>query len=116
MHYLEWVAGAPYRYHREFTGRITHKGMTYDDTYKLFVRYNNVHPNTASYNYEKLLEDRGMLRVIRLGDSTIRCLGEQDARAVYLDLLQHDPNYFIMNPFLPEHADKTFVKKRMVAL
>jgi aminoglycoside 3-N-acetyltransferase len=116
MHYLEWVANVPYRYNREFTGKITHKGKSYEDTYILFVRYNNVKPNTASYTYERLLEERGVLRVTPLGDSSIRCMGEQDARAVYLELLQNDPNYFIVNPFHPEHADHTFVTKNMVAL
>ncbi len=116
MHYLEWVAKVPYRYNREFTGKITHKGRTYEDTYKLFVRYNNVKPNTASYVYEKLLEERELLRVTPLGDSSIRCMCESDARAVYLELLQKDPNYFITEPFRSEHADNTFVAKNMVAL
>jgi aminoglycoside 3-N-acetyltransferase len=116
MHYLEWVAKVPYRYNREFTGKISHNGKTYEDTYKLFVRYNNVKPNTASYTYEKLLEERGLLRVTPFGDNSIRCMSEQDARAVYLELLQNTPNYFIVNPFRQEHADDTFVTKNMVAL
>ena len=116
MHYLEWVAGVPYRYNREFSGKITHMGNTYNDAYKLFVRYNNVIPNTGSYIFEKLLEDSGKLHVARFGDSTIRCVGEQEAHEVYLDILHRDPNYFITNPFIPEQADNNFVTRRMVAL
>jgi aminoglycoside 3-N-acetyltransferase len=116
MHYLEWVAGVPYRYNREFTGKITQMGKTYEDTYKLFVRYNNVKPNTASYTYEKLLENRGQLRVATLGDSSIRCIGEPEARAVYHELLRRDPNYFIERPFRAEEADRTFAAQNMVAL
>jgi aminoglycoside 3-N-acetyltransferase len=116
MHYLEWLAGVPYRYNRDFTGNITHMGKTYEDTYKLFVRYNNVKPNTASYTYEKLLEDRGLLRVAALGGSSIQCTAEPEAREVYLELLRRDPNYFIEQPFRAVAADRTFMATNMVAL
>jgi aminoglycoside 3-N-acetyltransferase len=116
MHYLEWIAGVPYRYDREFTGKITHAGKTYENTYRLFVRYHNVKPNAASYNYEQLLMDRGLLRVAPLGDNFVACIGEPEARAVYLELLRKDPNYFIERPFRAEEADRTFVAQNMVAL
>jgi aminoglycoside 3-N-acetyltransferase len=116
MHYLEWVAGVSYRYDREFTGKITHAGKTCEDTYQLFVRYHNVKPNAASYAYEQLLAERGLLRVATLGENSIRCIGETAARSVYLELLRRDPNYFIECPFRTEEADRMFVAQRMVAL
>lgn len=116
MHYLEWVAGVPYRYDREFTGTIRHAGRTYEDTYRLFVRYNNVKPNSASYAYEDVLADRGLLRVAPLGDHTVRCVGEPGARAVYLELLDQDRNRFIERPFRAADADRTFNARNMVAL
>ncbi len=116
MHYLEWVAGVPYRYDREFTGKITHAGKAYEDTYRLFVRYHNVKPNAASYTYEQLLTDRGLLRVAALGNNFIGCIGEPEARAVYHELLRRDPNYFIERPFRAEEADRTFAAQNMVAL
>jgi aminoglycoside 3-N-acetyltransferase len=116
MHYLEWLAGVPYRYNREFTGKITHAGKTYEDTYRLFVRYHNVNPNAASYTYEQLLTDRGLLRVAALGDNFIYCIGEPEARAVYHELLRSAPNYFIERPFRAEEADRTFAVQNMVAL
>jgi aminoglycoside 3-N-acetyltransferase len=116
MHYLEWIANVPYRYSREFSGTITHKGESYIDTYKLFVRYNNVHPNSASYLYERMLEDRELLRVAPIGDTSIRCMNEHDARAIYLDLLYRNPNYFIEKPFCPDNADHRFVVDTMIAL
>jgi aminoglycoside 3-N-acetyltransferase len=116
MHYLEWVAKVPYRYNRDFTGKITHAGRTYQDTYTLFVRYHNVKPNAASYNYEQVLAQRGLLRVAPLGDNSVRCVSEPEARAVYLELLRQDPNYFIERPFSPQAADTTFAVRNMVAL
>jgi aminoglycoside 3-N-acetyltransferase len=116
MHYLEWASGVPYRYNRAFTGKITHGGETFEDTYKLFVRYHNVEPNSASFGYESLLTERRFLRVAPLGDGVIQCIGETDARAVYLELLRGDPNHFIKTPFRPEEADRTFQVREMVAL
>jgi aminoglycoside 3-N-acetyltransferase len=116
MHHLEWAAGVPYRYDREFTGKITHAGRTYEDTYRLFVRYHNVKPNAASYTYEQLLAERQLLRMAALGDHSIWCVGEPEARAVYLELLRRDPNYFIETPFRAQEADPTLVAQEMVAL
>ena len=116
MHYLEWVSGVPYRYNRDFTGTITHGGRTYQDTYRLFVRYATVTPSAASYVYERLLAERGLLRLAPLGDSSVGCVGEPEARALYLDLIGADPNYFIERPFRAEEADQTFAAHQMVAL
>lgn len=116
MHYLEWRAKAPYRYNRDFTGKITHQGRTYEDTYTLFVRYRDVKPGNGSYAYEQLLAEKGLLRAVPLGDNFIRCVSEPAARALYLELLQQTPNYFIERPFSPQDADKTFVAHNMVAL
>jgi aminoglycoside 3-N-acetyltransferase len=116
MHYLEWREKVPYRYNRPFTGRVTAGGRTYEDTYTLFVRYHNVRPGSGSYTYEQILAERGLLRVAALGDNSIRCIGDPEARAVYLELLRRDPNYFIERPFRAEEADRMFVAQEMVAL
>ncbi|MFZ4395736.1 MAG: AAC(3) family N-acetyltransferase [Kiritimatiellia bacterium] len=116
MHYLEWVAHVPYRYDRKFTGQITHAGRTYEDTYSLFVRYNNVTPNAASYEYENQLIAKGLERVAVVGDNAIRGVCEPAARELYLELLRRDPNYYITKPFVLQQADPTFVARDMVAL
>lgn len=116
MHYLEWMAKVPYRYDREFSGKITNEEKSWKDTYTLFVRYNNVFPNDASYTYGQLLEDEGSLKSARYGDSLIGCVNEADARALYLDLIANDPNYFIKEPFTKASTDTTFIARNMVAL
>ena len=116
MHHLEWVARVPYRYNRDFAGKITHEGRTYEDTYKLFVRYNNVKPNSASYIYQRSLAECDSLRVAAFGDNFIQCVEEPKARERYLELLSQDPNDFISNPYRAEEADRTFVAQNMVAL
>lgn len=116
MHYLEWVARVPYRYNREFFGKVTNNGSSRDERYTLFVRYNNVIPNNASYTYGQILLDRGDLLRVDVGDSTISCVDEKPARELYLDLLREDPNYFIQAPFDASSADPTFIARDMVAL
>jgi aminoglycoside 3-N-acetyltransferase len=116
MHYLEWLAKVPYRYNRKFTGKITEGTKNWEDTYDLFVRYNNVKPNDASYLYGKMLDDQGYLLSSSCGNGIISCVSESDARPFYLDLLKNDPNFFIQEPFNLENADKNFFAKKMVAL
>ncbi len=116
MHHLEWRDKVPYRYNRDFRGRITAGGRTYEDTYTLFVRYNGVTPNAASHVYARTLEERGILRSAAFGDSCIRCFPEPEASAVCMELLRKEPNFFIERPFSPRNADTTFVAHNMVTL
>jgi aminoglycoside 3-N-acetyltransferase len=116
MHHLEWVAKVPYRYDREFKGKITHQGLTFEDSYRLFVRYRNVTPNNGSYTYENLLDERGVLSKCQVGDNFVRCVDEPTAKVSYLDLLDSDPDFFIEEPFDKDKADRRFEAYNMVAL
>jgi len=117
MHYLEWVAGVPYRYERPFTGQIHDGQQSYEATYNLFVRYHNVQANAeTTFAYEDLLQQRGHLRHAEMGDSHLRCIPLEAVRSVYMELLAKDPYHFIMEPFDPARADRTFLAKDMVAL
>jgi|694.fasta_scaffold21854_5 aminoglycoside 3-N-acetyltransferase len=116
MHYLEWKAAVPYRYNREFTGEITNNGLVSTVTKKLFVRYNGVVPNSASYTYGDLLQEQGHLQRVHLGDSNLSCVPLQPAENLYLDLLASNPNYFITDPFNPEKVNDEFNVTNMVAL
>ena len=117
MHYLEWLARVPYRYDRAFSGRVVLPSRCYQATYNLFVRYHNVHANVEHTNlYVKLMRDRGVLVEVAVGDNVISCVRESDARILYLELLNNDPDFFIEKPFRLEDADRTFVANNMVAL
>jgi aminoglycoside 3-N-acetyltransferase len=115
-HHLEWRNKAPYRYNRDFRGRITAGGKTYEDTYALFVRYGGVTPNAASHVYARMLEERGILRSAAFGDNRICCFPEPEASAVCLELLRKQPDFFIERPFSPRDADRTFVANNMLTL
>jgi len=116
MHFLEELANVPYRYNREFTGRIVNGHGSYQDTYTLFVRYRNVLPGDGSYKYEECLRERGFLNERPLGCSAVVSVGKDPATAVYRELLSRDPNYFIAAPFNQATADSGFEAHEMVSL
>lgn len=116
MHYLEWRAGVPYRYDRDFTGDVVDNEVSTTITKKLFVRYNGVVPNDASYTYGDLLLERGDLTKVSVGDSSLSCVSLEPARELYLSLLSDNPNYFITEPFDAARVTATFSAHNMVAL
>ena len=116
MHYLEWKAGVPYRYDRQFTGEVIENGDRKLVTKLLFVRYNGVTPNNASYTYGDMLYEQKKLSRINVGDSTISAVSLESARELYLNLLNDDPNYFITEPFDKSKVTDEFVVTDMVAL
>ena len=117
MHYLEYVAKSKYRYNRDFTGLITNNGITKESKYTLFVRYNNVMPNNlTTIEYGNILEQRKNLKISTLGDSFVSCVDEKPAKDLYLEIIDKNPDYFIIGDFDQKSADKTFIANNMVAL
>ena len=117
MHYLEWVAKVPYRYNKNFQGLIIENEKEELVNYDLFVRYNNILPNTETTKmYKNLLMEKNSLKIHDLGNSSISAVDEYTARSVYLELLASDPNFFIHGEFNESEADKNFVANKMVAL
>jgi aminoglycoside 3-N-acetyltransferase len=116
MHYLEWEANVPYRYDRCFSGDVIAGETVSRIDQELFVRFKNVKPNLASYDYQNLLAQSNFSRTANVGDSIVNCVDEVSAREVYLELLYKDPNYFIEGEFDPEKSDRSFEVKNMIAL
>ena len=106
----------PYRYDREFTGEVVENGVSNTVTKQLFVRYNGVTPNDASYTYGDLLLERGDLSKVNVGDSSLSAVSLESARDLYLSLLNDDQNYFITEPFDAANVTDTFSARNMVAL
>lgn len=117
MHYLEYVAKSKYRYNREFKGLITANGNTEESTYVLFIRYNNVMPNVqTTIEYGDILKHRKNLKSGALGNSYVSCVDERSAKNLYLNIIEKNPNYFILGDFDIKSADTTFIANNMVAL
>ena len=117
MHYLEWLYSVDYRYERLFRGKIIMNGNETTDEYYLFVRYNSVVPNDASYTYEQIMYDKGVAKKITCGDGSISIVGEKEASKEYLNCLQENPYYFVDFKNDLFIKDKSFLLEReMIAL
>ncbi len=99
MHHLEWKARVPYRYDREFQGHLTTNGLTVEDSRYLFVRYSGVSPGEGTFAYEELLLKQQTLLRVPAGDTSMSCVGLEDAERTYLELIDNDANFFISEPF-----------------
>ena len=117
MHYLEWLFSVDYRYNRAFRGNVEIDGKTSLEEYALFVRYNGVIPNTASYEYEQKMYDNGTAFITNCGDGTISIVGLENATEEYKKCLDLNRHYFVdfENGVLVQ--DKTFkLDHEMVAM
>lgn len=117
MHYLEWLYSVDYRYERTFNGYVDIEDQKQYEEYDLFVRYKSVLPNTASYEYEQRMYDKGTAIKSTFGNSTISIVGEKEATEEYGKCLKENPYFFVDfvdNKFI---KDKTFMLgHEMVAL
>lgn len=117
MHYLEWLYSVDYRYNRTFRGNVTIDGEISTEEYTLFVRYNGVIPNDASFDFEKKMYDNGTAFITNCGDGTISIVDEKNASAEYKKCLNEDPHYFVDFKDGKLIRDKTFViNHEMVAM
>ena len=115
MHYLEWLFDVDYRYIRHFIGEIIDNGTSKTIDQDLFVRYNGVFTNDASYKYEDWMVEEKAAKRIKLGNGFLSIVGEKDATNYYKKCLEIDPHYFI--EIKNNIKDKTFkLNNEMVAL
>ena len=115
MHYLEWLFDVDYRYIRHFIGEIIDNGTSKTIDQDLFVRYNGVFANDASYKYEDWMVEEKAAKRIKLGNGFLSIVGEKDATNYYKKCLEIDPHYFI--EIKNNIKDKTFkLNNEMVAL
>lgn len=106
MHYLEWLYGVDYRYNRVFRGNVTVGGRTSVEEYALFVRYNGVFPNAASYEFERRMYRNGTAFTAGCGDGTLSIVDEKNAAAEYRKCLDENPYFFV------DFANGTLVKDK----
>jgi aminoglycoside 3-N-acetyltransferase len=116
MHYIEERENVPYRYRRMFKGEIIDGSNCYEDSYELFVRYDNVLPGYGSYIYENILLEKGIAKKKKIGDGAITILDEIPAYECYVDLLKLSPSFYINEPFDYITKSTFFNVKNMVAL
>jgi len=78
MHFVEQRYGVPYRYMKEFSGRIKLNGSLHDYTFKYYVRHLD---RKVGYNFEdvaRFLDRQGVLKTAPLGYDKIRAVSAVD--------------------------------------
>ena len=112
-HYVEERLSMPYRYNRAFSGGITNGGRSWQDTYRLFVRYRGVVPSSSGL-LESDLVRRGLLRKEDCGEASIACLREPDGYATIVEHLTANVNCYIAED--PGDKNPEFNVRNMVSL
>ena len=112
-HYVEERLNTPYRYNRAFSGRITNDERSWQDTYRLFVRYRGVVPISSGL-LESDLFRRGLLRKEAAGEASIACLEEPDGYATIVEHLTANVYSYIAED--PGDKNSEFTVRNMVSL
>lgn len=100
LHYSEQRASVPYRYWKDFNGRIK-RGDTWEEaTYRMFVRDMTVDARLEIYAIQDAMEKKGQWASRKLNYGTISLCSLKDFTATADQLLAEDPWAFVTN--LPE--------------
>lgn len=97
LHYSEQRAEVPYRYWKDFNGRIHRDGEWHQHTYRMFVRDLESDPQLEISAIQQLLEERGQWHSQRLNYGDIVQCRLADFVAAADELLADDPWAFVTN-------------------
>lgn len=114
-HYVEKCLEVPYRYDRQFMGKVVDAGAERDETWTLFVRYGGVVP-TTSLKFVDAMRSEGVMQEVACGDNFISCIAEPAGYKAVEARLLSDIDYFLDTPYPRERLDTHFHADNMVAL
>ncbi len=97
FHYSEQRANVPYRYWKDFTGRIRLNGEWQTRTYRRFVRDLKLDPQIVIYPMRHEMEKKGQWKSVRLNYGEISLCTLADFVAVADAFLAADPWVFVVN-------------------
>lgn len=101
LHYVEEIKDVPYRYHKDFSGKIIENGVERDSEVSVFVRYKDVIP-TLPAEFESEMLSKGIEKKIALGNSWLSAV-EEDTAYEYIGSLI-DNNIYVFS-ILPESGN-----------
>ncbi len=97
LHYVEEVMKVPYRYGREFRGKVIKDDQIEDKTVSVYVRYKGV-VATLPKGFEEGLLNKGIEKKVFLGDSSISIVNEEEAFTYIVDLIKENQYVFSILP------------------
>ncbi len=95
LHYIEQVKRVPYRYIKEFGGKIRNDGREYDDMCYYFVRDMTKNTVLDAVKLEKYFIDEGMIKKTQLAHGTILAIDVDVFFNEGCKLLDRDITYFL---------------------
>jgi aminoglycoside N3'-acetyltransferase len=97
LHYSEQRVGVPYRYWKDFSGRIRRKNVWQDAAYRMYVREMDIDARLEIYEVEEELRRRGQWSAVKLNYGAVSLCRLDDFVAATSDLLRADPWRFVTN-------------------
>ncbi len=97
LHYSEQRAQVPYRYWKEFTGRVLKPTGWKTHTYRMFVRDMELDPQIELYPVQEVLQNRSQWQTIELNYGYISLCRLKDFVAVIDEILAEDPWSLVAN-------------------
>lgn len=92
FHYIEQTISVPYRYIKQFPGKIIfNKNNEYEDTFSMYVK--NLEKNVRT-NYDKLgafLEQNNAVKIHKIGESTVKIMKSKDVFSIVSEELKRNP-------------------------
>lgn len=98
FHYSEQRAEVPYRYWKDFTGRIKRGGKWEQATYRMFVRDMDIDAQIVAYPIQGTLEEKGQWASEKFNYGTVSLCTLKDFVAVEDQFLAENPWFFVTNP------------------
>ena len=92
-HYVEEMVGVDYRYLKNFTGTVTDEnGKSYEDTFNIHVLDWDRNFRTNVWTMRKILEEKGVMKIDRMGDATVWYMKAEDMYRVTADAIKKNPH------------------------
>jgi len=98
LHYSEQRAEVPYRYWKDFTGRVKRGRKWETVTCRMFVRDLNFDAQLVIYPIQHVLEEKGQWASEKLNYGTVSLCTMKDFVSVTDQFLAEDPWVFVTNP------------------
>ncbi|MBV4430581.1 AAC(3) family N-acetyltransferase [Clostridium tyrobutyricum] len=95
LHYVEQMHGIPYRYMKDFKGKIKNGEKIYDDSCTFFVRYLNSNVVLDTSRLEKYLLENNIMKKVSVGSGEILVVGARQLYNTGFKLLDRDIYYFL---------------------
>lgn len=96
-HYSEQRAQVPYRYWKDFSGRIRTNDTWETRTYRMFVRDMDLDPRLTGQPVQTLLEQRGQWTQVALNYGQVSACNITDFIAIMDEILEEDPWALVTN-------------------